>query len=355
MNDRKAASEGEPALPVGAAGGVLVSVDMQTTLALHCGGVLLDAQGRRSITGNCWPGTAAGPLAQSQSGKLSVEVLAPGPPAVGDLIAQLVALVTRLTLRVVGQSARAQVARVGDLEDDRPVRLGPDLLDGLEADPPGSRILPGTGADCRLLERSAAQLEPDRPRQTSEDQRQAGQAKYWNSEPTSPRRFGHSRPGAALGDSECHRPSEPDRNTQPERVEERVDVPDRQAGAVETYAERHDGGGVEERPQDVAPPESWAACSAGDRRPCHGPSPLLLLVRGLHRLSVDLDHLLGDVLRHVLIAVQHSRKRTSPTGDRTQLRGVGEQLRLRHAGGDDLHPVLGIHAQDTSTAVSYTH
>ena len=46
------------------------------------------------------------------------------------------------------------------------------------------------------------------------------------------------------------------------------------------------------------------------------PECLLLLVRGLHCLAVDLDHLLGDVLWHVLIAVQHCRKRTPPAGDR---------------------------------------
>jgi len=62
MNDRKAASEGDPVLRLGAVAGVLVGVDMQTTLAVHCGGALLDAQGRRSIAGNCWHGTAARPV-----------------------------------------------------------------------------------------------------------------------------------------------------------------------------------------------------------------------------------------------------------------------------------------------------
>src|SRR5450759_2141584 len=40
---------------------------------------------------------------------------------------------------------------------------------------------------------------------------------------------------------------------------------------------------------------------------------LLLLVRGLHGLAVDLDHLLGDVLRHVLVAVQHGAEAVSYT------------------------------------------
>src|SRR5450759_1048387 len=220
MNDRKAASEGEPALPVGAAGGVLVSVDMQTTLALHCGGVLLDAQGRRSITGNCWPGTAAGPLAQSQSGKLSVEVLAPGRPAVGDLIAQLVALVTRLTLRVVGQSARAQVARVGDLEDDRSVRLGPDLLNGLEADPPRSHVSAGLDTNSRLLKCGAAQVEPCRRRQPAEAQRQARQTEYGNAQPASQGSIRHADMGVAGGDHEPPGPGDPDGHTEPKRPED---------------------------------------------------------------------------------------------------------------------------------------
>jgi hypothetical protein len=62
MNDKRAASEGDPDLRSGAVAGVLVGMDMQTTLALHCGGVLLDAQGRRNVTGNWWHGTAARPV-----------------------------------------------------------------------------------------------------------------------------------------------------------------------------------------------------------------------------------------------------------------------------------------------------
>src|SRR5450759_1460486 len=77
---------------------------------------------------------------------------------------------------------------------------------------------------------------------------------------------------------------------------------------------------------------------------------LLLLVRGLHGLAVDLDHLLGDVLRHVLVAVQHGAEGPAPAGDRAQFRGVGEEFGLGHVRGDDLHAVLGVHTQDAATA-----
>src|SRR5450756_1420930 len=59
MNDRSAASDGEAVLRLGAVIFVLMNSGMPMTLALLRGWALLDAQGRRSITGNCWRGTAA--------------------------------------------------------------------------------------------------------------------------------------------------------------------------------------------------------------------------------------------------------------------------------------------------------
>jgi hypothetical protein len=239
MNDRRAASEGDPDLlrgsREGVLGGVLVGVDMQTTLALHCGGVLLDVRGRQSVMGSCWPGTAACPLAQSQSGKPSVEVLAPGPPAVCELIAQLVVLVDRLMLRVVGKSARAQVTRVGDLEDDCSVRLGPDIVDRLEAEPPRSHVSAGLDTNSRLLKCGAAQVEPCRRRQPAEAQRQARQTEYGNAQPASQGSIRHADMCVAGGDNKPPGPGDPDGYTEPKRPEDRDDVPDRKAGSVETY------------------------------------------------------------------------------------------------------------------------
>src|ERR1035437_2088764 len=149
MNDRNAASDGELVIRLGAVIFVLMNSGMPMTLALLRGWALLDARGRRRVTGNCRHRSAARLFAQSQSGRPSVEVLAPGPPAVCELIAQLVVLVDRLTLRVVGKSARAQVTSVGDLEDDSSVRLGPDIGDGLEADP-ASRVLAAIDTNSRL-------------------------------------------------------------------------------------------------------------------------------------------------------------------------------------------------------------
>src|ERR1035437_7211182 len=67
---------------------------------------------------------------------------------------------------------------------------------------------------------------------------------------------------------------------------------------------------------------SVARASAPIRR--RHPSRALLLVRGFLLLAVSFDDLLGDMLRHVLIAIQRRRKGASPAGDRAQLRGVAE-------------------------------
>ena len=93
MNDRKAASEGDPDLRLGSVAGMLVGVDMQTTLALHCGGVLLDAQGRRNVTASCATGRA-GRVRYSRSQTRGprdsppVSVRTEGPPAIGKLAPQ---------------------------------------------------------------------------------------------------------------------------------------------------------------------------------------------------------------------------------------------------------------------------
>ena len=76
----------------------------------------------------------------------------------------------------------------------------------------------------------------------------------------------------------------------------------------------------------------------------------LLLVGRLECLAVQFDHLVGDVLRDVFVAVQRGSESTASTRDGAQFRGVAEQFGLGHAGGDDLHSVLRVHAQDTSTA-----
>src|SRR5690606_6116535 len=98
------------------------------------------------------------------------------------------------------------------------------------------------------------------------------------------------------------------------------------------------GGGNRSLAPALALARGWAGVEGS------GVDLFLLLLRGL-------DHLLRDVGRHFLVAVELARVRSPALRERTQRRRVLVELGLRHERADPRLPAIRIHAQDLAAAL----
>src|ERR1700709_871911 len=85
--------------------------------------------------------------------------------------------------------------------------------------------------------------------------------------------------------------------------------------------------------------------SCSEANPCRLPR-----LRGDRHSGATLDHLLGDVGRHLLVTVELHRVSRSALGHRARVGRVTEHLAQRHLRRDDLRVAALFHAVDTSTA-----
>src|SRR5215218_200347 len=89
------------------------------------------------------------------------------------------------------------------------------------------------------------------------------------------------------------------------------------------------------------PPRSRRFNGAAGRNPCSG---------GLLASRAGLDDLLGDVRRHLFVALEHHRVRRAPLRVGAQVGRIAEHLRQRHATGHDLCVAARLHSVDAAAA-----
>src|SRR5690606_1460887 len=109
-------------------------------------------------------------------------------------------------------------------------------------------------------------------------------------------------------------------------------------GAPQSRDAQKGGGGNRSLAPALALARGWAGVEGS------GVDLFLLLLRGL-------DHLLRDVGRHFLVAVELARVRGPALRERTQRRRVLVELGLRHERADPRLPAIRIHAQDLAAAL----
>src|SRR5690606_15217503 len=109
-------------------------------------------------------------------------------------------------------------------------------------------------------------------------------------------------------------------------------------GAPQSRDAQKGGGGNRSLAPALALARGWAGVEGS------GVDLFLLLLRGL-------DHLLRDVGRHFLVAVELARVRSPALRERTQRRRVLVELGLRHERADPRLPAIRIHAQDLAAAL----